>query len=301
MFETVLLAHDFSPSSERALAYAVDTARRSGATLHLMHVDQTAEGVLFEGGQAPSSDALQGRFEDRCRTALAPYLLSPDGDQVVCHAVRGVSPAPLLVQKARALGADLLVTGTQGRRGARRLIVGSVAEEILRTAPCPVLTVRERGEATEEPPSVEIEKIIAPVDFSERTETALQYVSQLAPLYDAPVQLMHVVEDETLPSVYEAKSSKVQARAAEDRAERELQSLGEPLASQDVSVSTLVRRGETTDTVVKATGQPGTLTVMGTRGLSGVQRIMLGSVTEAVIRASSGPVLAARASAQDAD
>jgi nucleotide-binding universal stress UspA family protein len=301
MVETVLLAHDFSPSSERALAYAVDVAQRSGAALHLMHVDQTAEGVLFEGGQAPPSDELQERFEDRCRTSLAPHPLSPGDEQVACHAVRGVAPAPLLVEKAQALGADLLVTGTEGRRGARRLIVGSVAEEILRTAPCPVLTVREQDDADEGSPYVEVEKVIAPVDFSERTETALQYVSQLSSLYDAPVQLMHVVEDASLPSVYEAKSSKVQARAAEDRAEAELQSLGEPLVSQGVSVSTLVRRGETTDTVVQATGEPGTLTVMGTRGLSGVQRIMLGSVTEAVIRASSGPVLAARISPSDAD
>lgn len=301
MFETVLLAHDFSPSSERALAYAVDAAQRSGATLHLMHVDKTAEGVLFEGGQVPPSDELQSRFEDRCRASLAPYPLAPGDDQVVCHAARGVAPAPLLVQKAQALGADLLVTGTEGRRGARRLIVGSVAEEILRTAPCPVLTVRERSDAAEDPPHVEVEKIIAPVDFSARTETALHYVPQLAPLYDVPVQLMHVVEDATLPSVYEAKSSKVQARAAEDRAEAELQSLGEPLVSEDVSVSTLVRRGETTDTVVEATGQPGTLTVMGTRGLTGVQRIMLGSVTEAVIRNSSGPVLAARTATSDAN
>jgi nucleotide-binding universal stress UspA family protein len=109
---------------------------------------------------------------------------------------------------------------------------------------------------------------------------------------------MHVVEDPTLPSVYEAKSSKVQARAAEQRAEQELRSMGEPLAEKGVPVSYLVRRGETTDTVVNTTGHRGTLTVMGTKGLSGLRRVMLGSVTEAVIRESNGPVLAVPASAQ---
>ncbi len=145
VFQTLLVAHDFSPSSKRALAHAVDVAARTGATLHLMYVDRTAEGVLFEGGKAPPDDELQDRFEERCRASLAPHDRSPAEDRVVCHAVRGVSPAPLLVEKAEEIEADLIVTGTEGRRGARRLIVGSVAEEVLRTAPCPVLTVRQRG------------------------------------------------------------------------------------------------------------------------------------------------------------
>jgi len=298
VFQTLLFAHDFSPSSNRALAYAVDVASRTGATLHLMHVDQTAEGVLFEGGEAPPSEELQDRFEHRCRTSLSPYNLSTDDDQVVCHAVRGVSPAPLLVEKAEEIGADLLVTGTEGRRGARRLVAGSVAEEVLRTAPCPVLTVRQRDETEDGTFNFEVEQIVAPVDFSDLARAALQHVIQLAPLYNVPVKLMHVVEDPTLPSVYEAKSSKVQARAAEQQAEQELRSLGEPLAEKGVPVSYLVRRGETTDTVVNTTGHRGTLTVMGTKGLSGLRRVMLGSVTEAVIRESNGPVLAVPASAQ---
>jgi nucleotide-binding universal stress UspA family protein len=329
VFQTLLVAHDFSPSSNRALAHAVDLAARTGAALHLMYVDRTAEGVLFEGGKAPPDDELQDRFEERCHASLAPHDRSPAEDRVVCHAVRGVSPAPLLVEKAEEIDADLIVTGTEGRRGARRLIVGSVAEEVLRTAPCPVLTVRQReaggasgstGEAddasssaddasssadeapssADEAPSSAVEQIVAPVDFSDLTEVALRHVAQLAPLYDVPVTLVHVVEDPTMPSVYEVNASAVRARAAEQRAEEALQSLGAPIEETGVSVSYLVHRGQTTSTVVEATGHRDTLTVMGTKGLSGLRRVMLGSVTEAVIRASDGPVLAVPASAQEA-
>ncbi len=312
VFQTLLVAHDFSPSSSRALAHAVDLAARTGAALHLMYVDRTAEGVLFEGGKAPPDDELQDRFEEQCRTSLAPHDRSPADDRVVCHAVRGVSPAPLLVEKAEEIEADLIVTGTEGRRGARRLIVGSVAEEVLRTAPCPALTVRQReaggasGSADEAPdsadeaPGSEVEQIVAPVDFSDLTEVALRHVAQLAPLYDVPVTLVHVVEDPTMPSVYEVNASAVRARAAEQRAEEALQSLGEPIADTGVPVSYVVHRGQTTSTVVEATGHRDTLTVMGTKGLSGLRRVMLGSVTEAVIRASDGPVLAVPASAQGA-
>ena len=165
---------------------------------------------------------------------------------------------------------------------------------MLRTAPCPALTVRQPDGAAERAPDFEMEQIVAPVDFSDLSRVALKYVFQLAPLYGIPVKLMHVVEDPTLPPIYEAKSTKVQARAAEERAEQELRSMGEPLAEKGVPVSYLVRRGETTDTVVKATGQRSTLTVMGTKGLSGLKRVVLGSVTEAVIRSSNGPVLAVR-------
>ncbi len=319
VFQTLLVAHDFSPSSNRALAHAVDIATRTGAALHLMYVDRTAEGVLFEGGKAPPDDELQDRFEERCHASLAPHDRSPAEDRVVCHAVRGVSPAPLLVEKAEEIDADLIVTGTEGRRGARRLIVGSVAEEVLRTAPCPALTVRQRedggasGSADEAPapadetpgsadeaPRSAVEQIVAPVDFSDLTEVALRHVARLAPLYDVPVRLVHVVEDPTMPSVYEVNASAVRARAAEERAEEALQSLGEPIEETGVSVSYLVHRGQTTSTVVEATGHRGTLTVMGTKGLSGLRRVMLGSVTEAVIRASDGPVLAVRASADGA-
>lgn len=303
VFQTLLVAHDFSLSSNRALGHAVEVASRTGATLHLMYVDRTAEGVLFEGGKAPSDDELQDRFEERCRTSLDPYDLSPTDGRVTCHAVRGVSPAPLLVEKAEEIEADLIVTGTEGRRGAQRLIVGSVAEEVLRTAPCPVLTVRQRKtdgapDSTGEASGSDVEQIVAPVDFSDLTEIALGHVTQLAPLYDVPVKLMHVVENPALPSVYEVTSSKVQARAAEQQAEEELRSLGEPLAEKGVSVSYVVHRGQTTRTVVEATGYRDTLTVMGTKGLSGLRRVMLGSVTEAVIRESNGPVLAVRSSAQ---
>jgi len=145
-----------------------------------------------------------------------------------------------------------------------------------------------------------VEQIVAPVDFSDLTEVALRHVAQLAPLYDVPVTLVHVVEDPTMPSVYEVNASAVRARAAEQRAEEALQSLGAPIEETGVSVSYLVHRGQTTSTVVEATGHRDTLTVMGTKGLSGLRRVMLGSVTEAVIRASDGPVLAVPASAQGA-
>ena len=295
MLHTLLVPIDFSPSSKRALAYAVDLADRTEASLHLAYVEETPENVLSEGERSPMpSYKLRDQFEARCREALEPYNVSEDDDRLAFHVNRSDAVAPSLIQTATSTDADMIVMGTHGRRGVQRAIYGSVAEEVLRTASTPVLTTRQRdGEA---PSGVDpsVERVVVPVDFSDLSRSALRYAARFAPLYDVPMKLVHTVEEPTFPSVYGTSSPKMKAREAQDRAEEELRSWGEALVEEGVPVSYVVHRGDPGDAVVQATGQAGTLTVMGTRGLSGARRTMLGSVTEAVIREAHGPVLAAR-------
>lgn len=295
MIQTLLFAHDFSPSSERALAYAVDLVERTDATLHLAYVEETPESVLDEGRRSPlPSYKLEGRFKERCRESLADHNLDPDDDRLVYHADRNEAVAPALRRVAEHAKADLIVMGTHGRRGVQRAIYGSVAEEILRTAPCPVFTARVREEGPSATATAPIERIAVPIDFSDLSRGALQYAARLASVYDVPLRLLHAVEEPTLPPIYETQSPKMKSREAEERAERELRSWGEAVADNVDSVSYIVHRGKPEETVVQAAAEIHTLTVMGTRGLSGVRRTMLGSVTEAVMRGAYGPVLAAR-------
>lgn len=296
MIQTLLFAHDFSPSSERALAYAIDLVERTDATLHLAYVEKTPDSVLDEGARSPlPSYKLEERFRERCRASLANYDLDPDDDRLVYHADRNEAVAPALLRRAEKEDADLIVMGTHGRRGVQRAIYGSVAEEVLRTAECPVFTARVReGDAPDEPTTAPIERIAVPIDFSDLSRGALRYAARLASRYEAPLRLLHAVEDPTLPPIYEMQSPKTQGREVKERAERELRSWGEEVAGDVPGVSYVVHRGEPAETVAQATSHLDTLTVMGTRGLSGVRRTMLGSVTEAVMREAHGPVLAAR-------
>lgn len=295
MIQTLLFAHDFSPSSERALAYAVDLVERTDAALHLAYVEETPESVLDEGRRSPlPSYKLQERFEERCQESLAAHDLSPDDDRLVYHVERNETVAPALRRMAEHEEADLIVMGTHGRRGVRRAIYGSVAEEILRTAPCPVFTARVREEGPSGTTTAPIERIAVPIDFSDLSRSALQYAARLASVYDVPLRLLHAVEEPTLPPIYETQSPKMQGREMKEQAERELRSWGESVADDVQAVSYVVHRGDPEETVVQAAAEIDTLTVMGTRGLSGVRRTMLGSVTEAVMREADGPVLAAR-------
>jgi nucleotide-binding universal stress UspA family protein len=132
----VLVATDFSPPSEVALMYGRELARNFGASLHLLHVaDNPFLRASFEDPAVVGSAHLQW-LHDR--------LSAEDRDGLQARAAVEVSssPADAIVDYAKRFAIDLIVMGTHGRSAMSQLLVGSVAERVVRTAPCPVLTVR---------------------------------------------------------------------------------------------------------------------------------------------------------------
>jgi len=293
MIHDILLAQDFSDSSSRALRYALDLADRTDATLHLLHVEEVPLGPLVKGTPSPISgeEKLLDRFRERCRALPVANDLSTLDVQY--HVRRGDAVAPTLVDVASDTGIDLIVMGTQGQRGLRRAFLGSVAREVLRTAPCPVLTTRALtdDEASSKPA---VERIVVPIDFSDPSHQALRYTGRLTSVYDVPVKLVHVVESPTLPAVYEVESPKISSRKVKARAERTLEEWGRDVLADHHDVSYVVHQGSPASLLLEAAPSPSDLLVMATRGLSGVRRTMLGSVTEEVLSEAPGPVLAAR-------
>ena len=147
MFTRILVATDFSPQSDAALDYARAIAARFGGSMHLLHVveDPRVSGIF--GLSAPyitpdATGALTAILED-ARARLAPRLTATDKDwrgatsEVLCG-----PPCHMIAEYARVNGYDLIVMGTHGRTGLAHVLMGSVAEKVVRTAPCPVLKVR---------------------------------------------------------------------------------------------------------------------------------------------------------------
>jgi nucleotide-binding universal stress UspA family protein len=132
----VLVASDFSPPSTAALAYGRALARTFGATLHVLHV---VENFFLRPTPCDPHTMLESK------THTLNELVSRD-DRTALRAVTAVdindAPAAAITGYARANNIDLIVVGTHGRGTASQLLVGSVAERVVRTAPCPVLTVR---------------------------------------------------------------------------------------------------------------------------------------------------------------
>ena len=139
-FKTVVVATDFSEQSELALEYARVFAKRFGANLRVLHV---VEIPVVVSAEVPLPDVAE--FADRAvasaKKTLADTLAHLVETNVVGQVLVG-HPAESIVQYADDHAADLIVMGTHGRRGVAHFFLGSVAEAVIQTAPCPVFTVK---------------------------------------------------------------------------------------------------------------------------------------------------------------
>jgi nucleotide-binding universal stress UspA family protein len=142
--KTVLVATDFGKTSEAALDYGRELARTFGAKLRILHV---AENILtryaFEG-TVPLPMDVQVDYEKSLAVHLQELVREDDRRELGAEAVLRTSnsPADAIVQYAREENVDVIVVGTHGRKALAHLFLGSVAERVVRLAPCPVLTVR---------------------------------------------------------------------------------------------------------------------------------------------------------------
>ncbi|MFW6050154.1 MAG: universal stress protein [Myxococcota bacterium] len=139
----ILVGVDFSDTSTHALAYAADLAEKLGASLDVVHAYQLPVYALPDGAVMAGADFTARLTDDLQREldrTVEPY--GKRGLAVERHLVRG-TPHEEIVRRAREDGAEMIVVGTHGRSGLEHLLLGSVAERVVRTAPIPVLTVRK--------------------------------------------------------------------------------------------------------------------------------------------------------------
>ena len=145
LYRKILVPIDFSPVSLEALAVARDMAQSSGSSLHLFHAaDDVAARYL--GYPFDALGQLQTSVMESARDQLRELAREEcEGLQVEQTMVVSSSPASAIVKFAGEHGFDLIVMGTHGRGAVLRMMLGSVAERVVRTAPCPVLVVRDRS------------------------------------------------------------------------------------------------------------------------------------------------------------
>ena len=142
----ILVPTDFSETSDAALRYARTLADTFGASLHLLHAfeDPYAAGALAPEVYGTVPQELRDSALELANTNLEERLPAADRERYrgATTVVTG-APAAAIVKYATDHGVDLIVMGTHGRSGVAHLLLGSVAEKVVRTAPCPVLSVRE--------------------------------------------------------------------------------------------------------------------------------------------------------------
>ncbi len=189
-FKHVLIATDFSAASERALAYALPMVRRYGSMVSIVHaiLPETRESITWDplprdlDRQRLEAEQQMGRLTGEARVKeLDPHMVLEQGPVW-----------DVLSSIIQSENTDLLVLGTHGRGGLKKLALGSVAEEALRLAPCPVLTIGPNV-----PPAdaqrTEISTILFATDFGPASARALTYALSLAEDYRAKLILLHMV------------------------------------------------------------------------------------------------------------
>lgn len=144
--KNILVPTDLSPHAEAALDYACELAAKLGATVHLVDVIGVPALGVPELGIAVTSTMIDSMVADA--QAALEALAARKRTQVTIGQVllKTGDARDMIDQTAKELGADLIVMGTHGRRGVSRALLGSVAETVVRTAPCPVLVIRMRDD-----------------------------------------------------------------------------------------------------------------------------------------------------------
>jgi nucleotide-binding universal stress UspA family protein len=286
-FTHVLYPTDLSDASLPAFRYSVALARWYGAQLTVLHVVPNFD---------PADPDVQDLPAEDVRAQMARLLPADLTEGVaVTFAVREGGTATSIVEQAVETRADLIVIGTHGRSGFNRLLMGSIAEKVLRHAPCPVLTIPSAASSTEEP---SFRRVLCPVDFSPASEQAVGFALDLARQAAGTVTLLNVVEwlaEEQPVADADFDVTAIREQMARKARER-LQALVSGESRTECEIEETVTFGRAHREVVRlAAEQQNDLIVMGAQGRGGVGLALFGSTTQQVVRSASCPVLVVHA------
>jgi nucleotide-binding universal stress UspA family protein len=293
----VLLATDFSRCADRAMTYALAIASSWRAELQIIHV------LEFLPGMNPEYP-VNHMYLEQLRKEAAQHM----ADLETCATQAGLFtrtsidigiPSQRIEAAVAERGADLIVMGTHGRTGLEHILLGSTAERVVRTASCPVLTVKASTAAPSQTgvrsDGLRFQRLLIPVDFSASSLEALEYGLHFAKHVGSTVTILHALEpvayglDFTLGSGVEWRTQKAYV-------EGRLEILRALCTSNGVTAQHALKAGLPADSIRDyAERQQVDLVIMGTHGRRGISRMLSGSVAEAMLRLATCPVVTVRA------
>ena len=296
----ILCPVDFSDYSRRALDHAIAIARWYESTVTALHVFSPAPVAAWGPGPVVFEPiVLTAVDREQLLADTKGFIEAESAPGIAIDAVvREGNTAAEILNQATSMNADLLVIGTHGRSGFERLLLGSVAETVLRKACCPVLTVPRRlPDAVPAGPAL-FKQILCAVDFSECSMHALTYALSLAQEADGCLTVVHVLADDLVAQVgigEEHVSLAAFLRQHEDEARRLLEKAVPESAAAYCKAESLLLRGEPwKETLRIASERQAELIVMGVQGRGAADLMFFGSTTQHVVRQASCPVLTLR-------
>lgn len=292
-FRRIVCATDLSELSNQAVRYGASLAERFEAELVLCHVIDLPVVSVHGAAYVYPQDYVEGLKED----ALQKLDGLMTGRSINWRSiVTAGSVASTLCRLAADEKADLVIAATHGRSGLKRWILGSVTERLIRTAPCPLMSIaphpgRRQDELTD---PVHFTNILVGCDFSVDSTAALENGLSLAQEYQARLHLVHVIEPVAYREVLLSPGIMDEVRVnLNTKLTQQLQSMVPEEASNWCEIKTNCLAGKPYEELIKyAAIHAVDLIVLGIRGRSLVDTMLLGATTDRVVRNSRCPVLA---------
>jgi nucleotide-binding universal stress UspA family protein len=296
----ILCPIDFSLASTHAIDLAAHMAKLYGSHIAALHVVPPSV-TPYPG--LPAIDPQRGqvididlrRYCSETARAFSSAITAGTSVDVMVHVGEAARD---ILESAASLPADLIVMGTHGFSGFEHLLLGSVAEKVLRKAACPVLTVPPRAHATSDLP---FKRILCAVDFSECSMRALTFARSMAEEADASLTVVHVLEwpweEPPAPRLEElpfeqAFSLAMYRREREAEAKARLATLNSEGAGDK---SSRVCHGKPYEQILRvAAEEHSDVIVIGVRGRGAIDRAIFGSTANHVVRTATCPVLTLR-------
>ncbi len=285
----ILVPTDFSETANLALRQAIILAEKTKAEIIVLHARLINEDSSV---RLPKKLAHLELAEDNIDAEISNYIkecIGEAGNIPIHHEViRGHSAYSAILSFLNEHPVDLVVIGTHGRTNLEQLLLGSVAEKVVRYAPCPVVTIPRNYDL-----NTSIQTVVVPFDFSERARFALQTALELTS-EAATIELLYVFEKEKKPAlqlqgVYSNLDILPEIRK---QAEQKIKELLSESNSASRKINIIVSEGVPHKKIAEFVNKTQSdLVVMASQGQVGLDRFLLGSITERVIRSVHRPIL----------
>jgi nucleotide-binding universal stress UspA family protein len=287
MYQSIVVGYDESLYSKAALAEVAQRVKKNGGSVTLVHA------VFFDKEEfAVMPSQLEQRMDigaRLCRVAKtdlqSAYGLNGSVESFVCEG----EPPEVIVDTATGKKADLIALGTYGRRGLKRLLMGSVTSQVILNAPCDVLVVKK--------PCIgctgSYRSLLVPFDGSISSEKALLRAAALAKTDGAEISVLYVIPRyEEMMDFFKTETIK---KSLYQEAEKIVGGAKKLASGLGLSIKAVVQEGRAGDKIVEiADTMKHDLIVVGTHGWSGMDKAIMGSTAERVIANAVCPVLIAK-------
>jgi nucleotide-binding universal stress UspA family protein len=285
----ILCPIDFSEYSEHALRYAMKMAKWYGASLQVLHVSPPIAPLTTSALAAAGHELIRNNLRAAVERWREP------GVDVAAELLESADTAAMILRRAEALDVDLVVAGSHGRRGIRRMLLGSVVEPLLHRSGRPVLVIPAGLNLSRLERPAAFSHIICAIDFSTPSLTALEYALSVAEEANATLTLVNVIEmPPELANPPQPPDFNIEQAYAAAEAERmaKLRVLVPADAGEYCTMETVVREGGASRQILRlADERQADLIVVGVHGRNALDLAVFGSSSKEIVTQAHCPVL----------